>query len=403
MRLLSLIVTTALLLSVTLVEAMPAAAAPAAPLITASSGWLSPPRVLAVDTVSVGQFGLAVTFGRIDALPVGEFSATLYGRAHIVRVFGCVAADGTRLRDRDVVVEQDSVLYTGRGIPLSRAPGQSSITGRVFHEFDNGPMPDCPTGSSAALLSIKVSSVTLQLSTLGENPVTFDYTVPGSWGWAGAATEAIVPPITAGPLQIYGYSVQLLPPTSPGAAAGCPAVNGCGRIEVAGAPYRPGDRSTLLRGALKASGTLVRTYGCVTAAGRRLHRYDTRVVEPGRLQRRTREGVHPGCRQGGDPGDPGRCPGRRSARQLPVRYACRALPDRGQEAGDHPGGLHQNRTADRPQRFRPVELVRCNPDRIRRLKRGTHQVHLEGGSGEPPQQRWEPLRILIHLRLHVVP
>ena len=104
-----------------------------------------------------------------------------------------MAADGSRLRDRDVVVEQDNVLYTGRGFPLSRAPGQSSITGRVFHEFDSGPMPDRPTGSSAALLSIKVSLVTLQLSTLGENPVTFDYTVPGSWGWAGTATEATVP------------------------------------------------------------------------------------------------------------------------------------------------------------------------------------------------------------------
>ena len=57
MRVLSLIVTTTLLLSATLVGAMAAAAAPAAPLITASNGRLSPPRVLAVDTVSLVNSG----------------------------------------------------------------------------------------------------------------------------------------------------------------------------------------------------------------------------------------------------------------------------------------------------------------------------------------------------------
>jgi hypothetical protein len=285
MRLPFLILTTALMLGANLVGAVPAAAAPLAPVITSSSASVGPPRVLPDSECSEGNtacglFAVTVTFGRVDALPVGEFSAGLFGQAHVIRVFGCVAADGTRLGDRDVVVEQDNRLATRRGMPLSRAPGQSSITGTVYDLFDNGPTPDCPTGSSAALLSISVSSVTLQLSTFGENATTFDYTVPGSWGWAGAVTGAAPPPITAGPLRLDGASVNVVPPASAGTAAGCPAVNGCGRIELFGVPYRPGDRSTLLRGALKASGTLVRTYGCVTPAGRRLHRYDTRVVEP---------------------------------------------------------------------------------------------------------------------------
>ncbi len=141
----------------------------------------------------------------------------------IGRIFGCVAPDGTRLRDRDVVVEQDNVLHTGRGMPLSRAPGQSSITGQVFHEFDNGPTPDCPTGSSAALLSIKVSSVTLQLSTLGENPVTFDYTCRaagvGRYGHEGDCAAHRSRATAAG-----WVSVHLLPPTSPAAAAGLPCL-----------------------------------------------------------------------------------------------------------------------------------------------------------------------------------
>ncbi len=179
-----------------------------------------------------------------------------------------------------MVVEQDNVLATRRGMPLSRGPGESSISARVLALFDNGQTPDCPAGSSAALLSITVSSVTLELSTYGENALTFDYKAPGKWGWTGAVTATAAPPITAGPLQLDGSLVTLLPPTVPGAAAKCPAVDGCGRIELTGVPYRPGDRSTLLRGALKARGKLVRDYGCVTAAGRRLHRYDTRVVEP---------------------------------------------------------------------------------------------------------------------------
>ena len=285
MRLLSLIVTTTLLLSASLVGATPAAAAPIAPLITASSASLAPPPMLPDSECSEGNtacglFALTVTFGRIDALPVGQFSAGLFGHAHAVRIFGCVAADGTQLRGHDVVVEQDNVLATRRGMPLSRAPGQSSITATVLDLFDNGQTPDCPTGSSAALVSITVSSVTLDLSTYGENGLTFDYTVPGKWGWTGAVTGAAAVPTTAGPLQLDGILVTVRPPAIPGAAADCPAVDGCGRIQITGTPYRRGDRSTLLRGAFKASGRLVRDYGCVTPGGRRLHRYDTRVVEP---------------------------------------------------------------------------------------------------------------------------
>src|SRR4051812_28984834 len=108
MRLLSMIMTTILLLSLTVGGA---AAAPVAPVITASSASVSPPAVLPDDECTEGNtacgiFGLTVTFGRIDALPVGEFSAGLFGHAHSVRIFGCVAADGSRLRGHDVVVEQ---------------------------------------------------------------------------------------------------------------------------------------------------------------------------------------------------------------------------------------------------------------------------------------------------------
>ena len=85
----------------------------------------------------------------------------------------------------------------------------------------------------------------------------------------------------------------------------------------------------------------------------------------------------------------------------PVRYAFRALPDRGQKAGDHPGGLHQNPNGEPPAAIPTGGSgpAQSRPDR--RPSRGTVTM-TEGDSGGRLSS-WEPLRILIPTRLHVVP
>ncbi|MBA8795386.1 hypothetical protein FHX74_003022 [Friedmanniella endophytica] len=262
-----------------------ALAAVETPRLASYQGSLETPVRLAEpdcgnDNPVCGSFRLSVVYDRVSALPAGELSAQLFGTASLTRVASCVTAAGVRRYADDVARTDQVQLGTSRGFPLTKQPGATTVTGQVFAVFGPAPVPTCAAGSTATLVSARIGGISLALSTIGEGGTTWTSTVPDRWSWNGRVTDTAPAPVEAGPLELDGYLLTLAAPTVPGAAASCPAVNGCGLLTFVGTPFRSGDRSTVLRGALKASGTVVRDYGCLTGAGRRLPRYASRVLEP---------------------------------------------------------------------------------------------------------------------------
>jgi hypothetical protein len=274
----------AILLVVLQLGAAPTAQAAERPVITAIGGVVGPPSVL-VDTecdqsrIDCGDISLDVTFGRVGALPVGEFSAYLVGKAHVVRTFGCADGSGTRLHRYDAKDVGEHQLFTRRDFPLSKAPGDTTVRGTIWDFLGNARPAQCPSGTRETLYGIAISAISLELSSLGDTPTTYTYDLSDGWSWAGAVTAAAPTNVANSAVSLESSLLTVQQPAAPGTAAQCPSVNGCGQVGVQARISRVLPGSEVLRGALKVSGRLVRSYGCVNASGKLLHRYDKSVVE----------------------------------------------------------------------------------------------------------------------------